>query len=211
MIYELDVALTDFLLFIECVIFATLFYKQKTAQTVLRRLLIVLFSSLAASSLLGAFFHAFFPAKAEEFGGFIMWIAIATAIAVTSATLWCISALVSRGQKFLRIILPFAAFYLVAFIATIVFVNYQFITIILFYAPPMAVLGVIALIKAVSNRSRQWAILFGGIALSFVAAAVQALHISIHPVYFNYNSLYHLIQAVSLGVIFAAFRSLLKK
>jgi hypothetical protein len=45
-----------------------------------------------------------------------------------------------------------------------------------------------------------------GLALTFVAAAVQQLRIAIHPVYFNHNALYHVIQAGALLLIFVAAR-----
>jgi hypothetical protein len=49
------------------------------------------------------------------------------------------------------------------------------------------------------------------VALSFVAAAVQQTETSLHPLYFNHNALYHLIQAFALLLIFLAARGLLRK
>jgi hypothetical protein len=49
-----------------------------------------------------------------------------------------------------------------------------------------------------------------GVALTFVAAAVQHGRIGLHPRYFNHNALYHLIQAFALLLIFLAARGLLK-
>src|SRR3989344_7419783 len=76
-IHEPDVAITDLILFIESILFAWLFYKQTSNHFLLRKLLILLFLSLGASSFIGALFHAFFPAKATTAEGFIVWILVA--------------------------------------------------------------------------------------------------------------------------------------
>lgn len=91
------------------------------------------------------------------------------------------------------------------------FINYQFKIIILFYAPPMIVLALISLMKFFRDRNFAWIGVFVGVIFSFVAATIQYLQIGIHPVYFNFNALYHVIQGISLGIIFLSFRSVLKE
>ena len=41
-----------------------------------------------------------------------------------------------------------------------------------------------------------------GIVLTFVASSMQAAGLAIHPVYFDHNALYHVIQGVGLYLIF---------
>ena len=57
-------------------------------------------------------------------------------------------------------------------------------------------------------QSREWGILIGviGLALIFIASFIQQLGISLHPVYFNHNALYHFIMAVALFMIFRTAR-----
>ena len=50
-----------------------------------------------------------------------------------------------------------------------------------------------------------------GLALTFVAAAVQQLHIALHPVYFNHNALYHVIQGIAIVLLFLGARQLLER
>ncbi len=49
-----------------------------------------------------------------------------------------------------------------------------------------------------------------GLLLTFVAAYVQQAKIGLNPQYFNHNALYHLIQAVALGMFFLSARQLTK-
>ena len=210
-IHEFDVAITDLLLFIESVFFAYFLYKQQSSQVLLRRLLIFLFISLSISSLLGALFHAFFPGKVTTIIGFIFWMLVANSIGITASVVWSINALISKGSKFFKTTLPFVAVYMIVFAHTMLFINYQFKTIILFYAPPMLILALVSLLKFFRKHSYAWIGLFIGVTLSFIAATIQYLKISVHPVYFNYNALYHVIQAISLAIIFLSFRLILKK
>jgi predicted Co/Zn/Cd cation transporter (cation efflux family) len=49
-----------------------------------------------------------------------------------------------------------------------------------------------------------------GLVLSFIAAAIQQIGIGLHPLYFNHNALYHLIQAIGLFLLFWTARRLVK-
>lgn len=209
-LHEFDVAITDLLLFAESAVFVYFLWQRQSTQTLLRRLLILLFLALGTSSLLGALFHAFFPAKATTTGGFAFWMLVATSIGITACAVWCINALIFKGQKFFKIVLPFVVLYITAFTYIMFFIDYQFKTIIFFYAPPMIVLALVSLIKFLRKHTFAWIGVLTGVILSFVAAAIQYLQIGIHPIYFNYNALYHMIQGVALAVIFLSFLTLLK-
>ncbi len=210
-VYEFSVAVTDFILFIESFLFTYFLYKQKTSQILLRRFFILLFLSLSTSSLLGAIFHAFFPQKTATINGFVVWILIAVSIGITASLVWCINGIILKGNKLLKIILPFAILYLLTFIYVLLYVNYQFKTVIIFYVPPMIIFALISLIQFLKNHLSAWLYLFLGIIISFIAAIIQYLQISLNPVYFNFNSFYHLIQGIALIIIFLSFRSLLKQ
>jgi|SRR3989344_3626499 len=197
-IHEPDVAITDLILFIESILFAWLFYKQTSNHFLLRKLLILLFLSLGASSFIGALFHAFFPAKATTAEGFIVWILVAFSIGVTASTIWCINSLLVKGNKFIKITLLFSLLYLAIFMYVVIFIDYRFPIIMIFYIPPMIVLAFISFYKS-------YFYLLFGILLSFVAALIQYFQISIHPTIFNYNALYHLIQGIALMMIFFSF------
>jgi hypothetical protein len=209
-IYECDVAVTDFLLFIESVIFSTIFYRHFSNE-MLGRLLAAFFLSLGLSSLLGACFHAFFPDKTATGGGLILWMMVSFNIGIAASVLWGINAVVAKGTSFLKATAPFVLLNMAVFLYVIMFVNHQFKTIIAFYLPPLMMLAFIACIKFLKKEGLSWVYLFAGIMLSFIAAAVQYFKIDLHPKFFNFNALYHLIQGASLLIIFVSFRSVLRK
>ena len=48
------------------------------------------------------------------------------------------------------------------------------------------------------------------IILTFIAAFIQQSELAIHPIYFNHNALYHILQAVALIMIFITLKYLIK-
>jgi len=56
------------------------------------------------------------------------------------------------------------------------------------------------------DRAIRWGV--AGLALTLAAATMQQLHVGIHPVYFDHNALYHVVQGAALGMVFVAARSI---
>ena len=97
---------------------------------------------------------------------------------------------------------------LVVFSFVVLFVRHEFFIAIIAYLPATLFL-LIGLIGAYRSRRLpplRWGIT--GLGLTFVAAAVQRLHIAVHPHYFDHNALYHVIQGTALWMIFLAARCL---
>lgn len=208
-IHEFDVAITDLLLFVEATLFAYFLYQKRSTQILLRRLLVLLFLALGISSLLGALFHAFFPAKTATGSGFAIWIATALFIGLIAIVVWLIDLYILGDKKLLKVTLPIPVAYLLIFVYVLFFLSYQFKIIILFYLPPMIFLAMISLMKLIQTKKRPWFWLLAGLVLSFLAAAAQYLQINLHSIYFNYNALYHLVQGVALTLLFLSFQKML--
>ena len=208
-LHELDVAATDLLLCLEAWAFAGVLARSPAATRRCQALGVGLFVTLGGSSLLGAAFHAFFPGKADgSTGGYLVWIATGVAIAATTAAVWYLDALLLGRGPLVRRLEALVPVYFLAFIGTLVFVDYRFSTIIAFYAPAIAALAIIAVARYAATRSRASLYLVLGTGLSFAAAAVQVLKVDLHPRYFNFNALYHAVQGVALVCFFAALRRL---
>jgi len=143
--------------------------------------------------------------------GFTVWILVTASIGITASVIWCINALIINGNRLFKIVLPFSILYLVALVYTVMFIDFQFKIIIMFYLPPMVVFAFVSGIFYLKYRIRAWVYLFTGLILSFIAAAIQYFQIGIHPIYFNHNALYHVIQGIALVMIFIASRLLLKQ
>ena len=88
----------------------------------------------------------------------------------------------------------------------VLFVTHSFFIAVINYLPAVVFLTVIFFLDYFQAHERQVLIGLGGFLLTFMAAGVQQGGIALHPIYFNHNALYHLIQAVALFLIFWAAR-----
>ena len=62
--------------------------------------------------------------------------------------------------------------------------------------------GLTLILVAIFHPAKKWVL--GSIAVSVVGAIVQASRVTIHPYWFDYNDLYHLIQIVALWLLYRA-------
>jgi hypothetical protein len=203
-IHEFSVAFSDFLLFLESILLAWMLSRPTNGVRKSGR---YLFLFLGASSLLGAAYHAFFSDAPHASGGVVIWMLTAASIGFVATALWDTLAGILIREKVARLVRIFARIGLALYLGVIVFVNDDYLTVILFYAPPVLLLGGIALWKSVTTSSVSWRYLAVGIALSLGAAAIQSLKISLDPTWLNFNTLYHLMQGVALPFIFAFYRT----
>jgi hypothetical protein len=70
----------------------------------------------------------------------------------------------------------------------------------------------LALLAAATRAARHspsagWRWIAMGLALSVVAAVLQQQRVAVHPVYFDHNALYHLVQAIALVVLYRGLRA----
>lgn len=202
---EPAVTLTDYAIAIECTVFTLLLVRRQSSDPVLRFWFVVFFASIGAASLLGGTVHGFFEDAASS-GRAILWPATLLSILVTSLAVWSIGAILQLGERAAGWVRRLAIAQLVILSLVVLFVTQQFFIAIIAYLPG-TLFFLIALSLAYRRRSHAalgWGIV--GLALTFVAAAVQQLRIAIHPVYFDHNALYHVIQGVALWMIFLAAR-----
>jgi hypothetical protein len=98
--------------------------------------------------------------------------------------------------------------YALSFAFVVLFVDESYGTIVRFYAPTL----ILFLIAAVRQATRtavernSWWLLALAFGLSIVAALSQQARIAIHPVYFDHNALYHVLQGIALVMLFIGFR-----
>jgi hypothetical protein len=165
----------------------------------------VLMAGLASAAFWGAIFHAFFPLDTETWPGFIAWIPVSLSIVVSAAALLELGlrALVSRlGRRARR---RFVVVYAAAFAAVVLLVDESFTSIVRFYVPALLVFLVGAAARAVRTGDG-WTWIALGLAVSAGAALLQQLQVALHPVYFDHNALYHVVQAAALILLYAGFR-----
>jgi hypothetical protein len=205
---EPDVALTDYALFAECAAFAWLIARRPTNRIALRPWTVLFFASTALAALFGGTVHGFFAGDPGSIGR-VVWKASMLAIGATALAGYVIGARLLFGRPVAGRVVGIAAGLTAVYAVVILFVSDEFWVAIAGYLPAAAMLLAGFLRAAVRGRA-SWARLGAcGLVLSFGAAAIQQLRIALHPVYFNHNALYHLVQAVALVLLFIASRGLL--
>lgn len=163
----------------------------------------VIMGGLASAAFWGAIFHAFFPDRTATPLGFVAWLPVAFSILVVAAALLDMALAVFVGR------LPggrvIVALYCILFVGVVLLVDESFSTIVLLYGSTL-VLGLIAAaLKAIRARSRRWAVVALGLTVSAAAALLQQARIALHPVYFDHNAVYHVVQAVALVLLYLGF------
>lgn len=200
-IYEVNVAVTDFVLFLESGIFAWLLFRQGK-----RSLGVFLFAFLGISSFSGAIFHAFFPLKAESPGGLIIWIFTTASIGLVAVTVLHIVGRLSGSSVVSKVMRIAAPVFFACYAYALLFIDYGYLMVIKFYGPVILLLGVVAAAKYSTSRKAVLLYLLAGVGLSIIAGVVQSLHVNIGISYLDYNTLYHIVQGIGLVFLYLFFR-----
>ena len=204
---EPAVTLTDYALAVESAVFVIALSRLNSRDKELCLWFVVFFASIGAASILEGTVHGFFlPALSQ--GRRILWPATILAILITSLAAWNIGAVLHLSERRAVLVRRLAIAQLVIFSLFVLFVSSKFYVGIIAYLPSTLFL-LFTFITAYRRRADagvRWGV--AGLALTLVAAAVQQLHVGIHPIYFDHNALYHVIQGAELGMIFVAARSI---
>ena len=204
---EPAVTLTDYALAIECAVLVLLLMRRDASDRTLRFWFVVFFASAGCASLLGGTVHGFFP-DVDGSGRQVLWQATLLAILVTSLAAWNIGAILLFSARSVAIVRGLAIAQLLVFSLVVLFVRREFFIAIVAYLPAtlFLLIGLVAAYRSRPLPPLRWGIT--GLGLTFLAAAVQRLHIAVHPYYFDHNALYHVLQGAALWMIFLAARCL---
>jgi hypothetical protein len=197
------VSLTDFALAVECAAFTVLLLRHPASDPVLRRWFAAFFVSVAAASLLGGTMHGFFEYSTSPVRT-ILWTGTMLSILLTSFAAWSIAAILQLHGRASLWARRFAVAQLLLLSFVVLFVTSQFVVAIIAYLP--ATVFLLVSLTLAYRRRRASALAWGvaGLALVFVGAAVQQLGVTVHPVYLDHNTLYHVIQGIALWMIYRA-------
>jgi hypothetical protein len=205
---EPAVTLTDYALALECALFAVLLHRREASADGMRAWFVLFFAAASAAPLFGGTVHGFFLDE-RSLGHAILWPSALVAIGVGALAGWVLGARIAFSGPAVRWITRLAFAQLVLFAVVVLFVVQGFWVAVVDYLPA-AVFLLIALGLAYRRDRRPGpGIAAVGLALTFVAAALQQLRVSIHPV-FNHNALYHVVQGVGLLLIFLGARRLIR-
>jgi hypothetical protein len=198
------VSLTDLALALLCSCLALLAARWTANDKPLRGWWVVFFASIGSAALLGGIVHGFFPKPGATKSA--LWKGMLLSIGITATTCWILAARVGYSFRIVSWIERFAAAQLVAYAVVVLWVNSEFGVAIVAYLPATMFLLVVLILEHRGSPSPALARGIVGFVLTFVAAAIQALCVPSHPVYFNHDALYHLVQGLALVLIYSGAR-----
>jgi hypothetical protein len=166
----------------------------------------ILLGALASAAAWGAVFHAFFPSGTTTPAGSLAWKPVALSIVVAGATMLDLglSLLLPRLAPALRglVVLIYAA----AFAAVVLLLDDSFTSIVRFYVPTLILLLLAAARQAVRSQSAGWRLILSGLLLSSAAAVLQQARVVLHPVYFDHNAVYHVVQTIAVVFLYLGWQ-----
>jgi hypothetical protein len=199
---EIVVGLTDYGLALECALFAGWLMKIEGGWPEVRRFFTVFFLALAAS-LTGGTYHVVYSDSTSATAVALWWMTM-VALGVVAFATWSLGACLLFGRSAGSLVVKAALLEFLAYSIYVVAVDDRFWVAIANYAPAVIFLGA-AFAHGYRRRSElPLAIGVIGLGVTVLAAVIQRLGLSLHPVYFNHNATYHLVQAIGLFLIFRA-------
>jgi hypothetical protein len=201
---EVAVSISDFLLAGFSGILAWRLHSRPTEMPRTRRWFAIVLGAIAVSSFLGAISHGFIP---EEHGslGALIWRSTLMLIGPAAVGLCMLACLLLFRPGTVERARALALVALAIYVGLVLFEFHQFVIALLLYLP-----ATLLLLTGFVVRWRQGEsfAVDGAIAmvLTLVAGVLQYLHIGIHPVYFNHNAVYHLVQGIALFFLYRAGR-----
>jgi hypothetical protein len=163
------------------------------------------FGALVIAPLAGGTVHGFFL-DTDSMGHRVLWPVTLIAIGFAATGAWMIGAWLQFSATIARWIARVMAAALTIYALVILFVLQSFVVAILFYLPAATFLLAVFGLRYARTRERAALVASLGMLLTFAASGVQIGRVAIHPTYFNHNALYHVIQAVALGLLYVALR-----
>lgn len=204
-IHDPDVVFTDLGLALLGTYLARRLWTQPGERR-LRKAGALLMGALASAALWGAIFHGFFPTGTATLPGTLAWSPVVLSIVLAAAVM------LDLGLRILLPRLPVGArrvlvtTYAIGFAVVALLLDHSFTSIVYFYVPALLLLLIAAGERAVHSRSAGWSLIATGLLTSAGAAILQQLKLAIHPVYFDHNAVYHVVQSIAVLFLYFGWR-----
>jgi hypothetical protein len=201
---QVAVSLTDYGLAVECLWFSLRIARpQQATGSSLRRLFAAFFLSIAMAALAGGTVHGFFLDESSS-GYHFLWPFTLIVLGVTALVGLQIGASLQLRRSTAEYVKRSAFAIFLAYCLLVLFVRRDFRIAILGYVPSLIFVGVAFLLAHRRQKKPMFLIGFIGVCTMLLAAAAQQAKIGIHPVYFDHNALYHVLQGIALLMVFLA-------
>jgi len=193
-------AITDYILFIECMILGALLLRHGIAG---RQMSVCLwgmaFIATAIAAVAGGSFHGLAPVITEILKK-RLWKITVYSIAISTAFMFC-GTVYSSVPLWLRPWFLGAAFIQFVICMWVVSRNDEFRYLVYNYAPVMLIVLILQIINRYHYHGPGSGWIVSGILVSFAAAAIQQTSWKLHE-NFNHNDIYHTIQMVAMYLLY---------
>jgi hypothetical protein len=193
--------ITDYLLALECLIFAVLLLQKAKNETPML-LWAISFITIAIAAITGGTYHGFIRSLSVPVSS-TLWKITLYSIGVST---WCmLSGMILAALKGIvrKVFLILAVIQFLGFVI-LISRSYEYKYVIHDYVPAMAVILALCILRL----SKPYAIwIIGGILVSFAAAGIQLTGFTLHR-NFNHNDLYHVIQMLGMYLLYGGGKRL---
>jgi hypothetical protein len=202
MMAEVDVALTDYVLAIECAAFAC----ALEPSDALPRWLASMFAALAIGSAAGGTVHGF--CRAGSIGERVLWPLALLALGLASLSAWGAGACLVASDAWVARIVAFAGVACLAYAAAVVAGAQTFAFAIANLLVASAFLTVGLATEFVRTHESGALVAAAGMGLVFAGAGMQHARVACRGLHLTHNGLFHVVQAAALAILFCGARRL---
>lgn len=135
-----------------------------------------------------------------------LWRATLLATGVTALSTWAIASSLLTSPRFARGVLWGAGIELGIYSGVVLFFSQAFWLALAVMLPAFFFLVVVLGLAFRRERQKNLLLMGAGPALTLLAGLLQQLGVGIHPVYFNHNAVYHILDLIALGLFFQGGR-----
>jgi len=202
---EVDVALTDYALAIECGVFARMLGRSHALARWLGRM----FLALAVCALAAGTVHGFCPDAGA--GEWILWPLALLALGLAALSAWGAGAFLVASAAGVRRVVAVAWLAWLAYAAAVIAGVQSFAVAIANYLGASVFLSFALATAFRRTRDRGALVAAAGMGLVFAGAVMQQAHVACLPLRLTHNGLFHVVQGAALAMLFAGARRLTRR
>lgn len=199
-IHDPDVTLTDYAITLLC---ALIIWRLAAGARFgrVRFWMLLFYAGVGLGAAFGGTVHGFYDVEGTP-GHDTLWTASLISIGLAALGAWGMGARLALRDQLASGLIGMTGLAFVIYAGVVISGSRSFAVAVVHYLP--AALFLLGALVAANRRSPRpgFREAMVGLALTFAAAAIQQRQVAVHPVYFDHNALYHVVQAVALVLIY---------
>ena len=203
-----DVTLTDYGLALLCAVIVWRLWRGRGFGRP-RFWLLVFFAGAGLAALFGGTVHGFFDLEGTP-EHYALWSATLVSVGVAALGAWGLGSRLVLRDGSGSMLIGLATVEFLAYSAAVIGGYHDFLIAVLQYLPATVFLTIALIVAYRRGPDRGFLTALVGMVLTFAGAAIQQFQVGIHPVHFDHNSVYHVVQAVALLLVYRGLTGALR-